>query len=143
LLCPTSVNGKCCTAASGPGPPRGRARNGRQWPPLLSRLPWLMRPRVPALPWLAGIRLSAACNSSARRAASVDWNPSLPTWLPWATGASHGLGCRAASCLASSSLRVLRSACLGVTFLAADLRGVLLAAFLTAFFAAFLAAFLA
>src|SRR5690606_3013443 len=112
--------------------------------PLLSLLPWLIRPRVPALPWIAGIRLAAACSSSARCAAELLWNPSEPTCPPWAVASCQGLGWRASSCLASRTLSVLRSAWLGVTFLfaAADFFAAFLVACLdTVFPAAFFAAF--
>src|SRR5690554_5971931 len=81
---------------------------------------------------MAGIRLAAACSSSARWAAAPLWNPSEPTCPPWAVASCQGLGWRASSCLASSTLRVLRSACPGVTFFFA----------LAVFFAVFLVAFL-
>src|SRR5690606_783291 len=130
-----------------PATPRHPAKPADQGPPLLSRLPWLMRSRVPALPWMAGIRAPASCSSRARRAASVDWNPSPPTCPPWEDASSHGLGWRACSCLASSTLRVLRSACLGVTFFAGDLAAFVarlaVAPFFAAFFVAFFAVFLA
>src|SRR5690554_2349168 len=109
-------------------------------PPLLSRLPWLIRPRVPTLPWIAGNRLSAACRSSARRAAVPLWKPSEDTWPPWLAVSCQGLGCRASSCFALSTLRVLRSACFAVTLPA--LRADVFAAvfFVEAFFAVFFAA---
>ena len=47
----------------------------------MSRLPWLCRSWVPMLPWIACMRLSPACSSSALARASSDWKPGCGTWL--------------------------------------------------------------
>src|SRR5688572_9991132 len=66
------------------------------------------------LPWIASMRLSAACSSPALAAALSDWKPGLGT-CPWAgSNCCHGCGWWSRSCLSASSSWVLASACSGV-----------------------------
>src|SRR5688500_6662626 len=93
-------------------PSKWMPRSGR--PQRASRLPCWWRSWVPMLPWIASMRLSAACSSFALARASSDWKPDCGdcAWPP--SSACQGGGWRSCSCLASSSARVLASACSGV-----------------------------